>query len=231
MNPQADLFSDISSIRDGVDALLKRGKPVSVADLQQLVATVETKSRPVIHLNTEKVATELVPKLLPLLPTATTLNQAGQDASKRIEAAIQAGTVASLQQVQYMVQQLVTSLQENTRQTTAAVAEQRAVAASYPRSIPVSFTSSWRWPAGIFGLGVVLTLLISWVGGAFRGVEQAKYDQLLRTATAIQQERNLYRDQIKYFRQDMSKGKDARVTTKLAKQYFPPIGADAEAAK
>jgi hypothetical protein len=136
-----------------------------------------------------------------------------------------------VQQVVTDMKHLVDAVQEATRQTKTLLTEHQAAAAAYPRSVPVSFTDGWRWPAGLLGAGVVLTLLFSWAGGAFRGVEQAKYDQLLRTATAIQDERNLYRDQIKYFRQDMSKGKDARATTKLVKQYFPPIDADTAAAK
>lgn len=231
MNPEIDLYGVIGEIRDAVDALLKRGKPASVADLQALVAQVEAKSRPAITLPAKEVAALLVPELLPLLPTSAALTQAGKDAATRMEAAIKGGTAVSVQQVGAIMQQLVGAVQEAMRQTTALLAEHRAAAASYPRSVPVSFTDGWRWPTGLVVGSVVVTLLLSWAGGAFRGVDQAKYDQLLRTATAIQNERNLYRDQIKYFRQDMSKGKDARATTKLVKQYFPPLGADTVAAK
>jgi hypothetical protein len=68
---------------------------------------------------------------------------------------------------------------------------------------------------------VVFVLLLLWGYGTFSRVPQAKYDQLLRTANAIQDERNVYRTQIKTFRQDMSKGKDAQALTKLTKEYFP----------
>ncbi|WP_035568017.1 hypothetical protein [Hymenobacter sp. IS2118] len=224
MNPEIDLYGVIGEIRDAVDALLKRGKPASVADLQALVDKVEAKSQPIYKLPAKEVAALLVPELLPLLPTSAALTQAGKDAAARMEAAIKGGTAVSVQQVVTDMKHLVDAVQEATRQTKALLTEHQAAAASYPRSVPVSFTDGWRWPVGLVGAGVVLTLLFSWAGGAFRGVEQAKYDQLLRTATAIQDERNLYRDQIKYFRQDMSKGKDARATTKLVKQYFPPLG-------
>ena len=232
MNPEKiDLYGVIGEIRDAVDALLKRGKPASVADLQALVDKVEAKSRPTITLPAKEVAALLVPELLPLLPTSAALTQAGKDAATRMEAAIKGGTAVSVQQVVTDMKHLVEVVQEAMRQTKTLITEHQAAAASYPRSVPVSFTDGWRWPVGLFGAGVVLALLFSWVGGAFRGVDQAKYDQLLRTATAIQNERNLYRDQIKYFRQDMSKGKDARATTKLVKQYFPPLGTDSVAAK
>lgn len=231
MNPEIDLYGVIGEIRDAVDALLKRGKPASVADLQALVDKVEAKSRPTITLPAKEVAALLVPELLPLLPTSAALTQAGKDAAARMEAAIEAGTAISVQQVVADTKHLVDAVQEATRQTKALLTEHQAAAAAYPRSVPVSFTDGWRRPVGLFGAGVVLTMLLSWAGGAFRGVEQAKYDQLLRTATAIQDERNLYRDQIKYFRQDMSKGKNARETTRLTKQYFPLIGADTVAAE
>jgi hypothetical protein len=144
MNPEIDLYGAIGEIRDAVDALLKRGKPASVADLQALVAAVEAKSRPTITLPAKEVAALLVPELLPLLPTSAALTQAGKDAAARMEAAIKGGTAVSVQQVLGVMQQLVASVQESTRQTTAAVAEQRAAAASYPRSIPVNFLQGWR---------------------------------------------------------------------------------------
>ncbi len=232
MNPEKiDLYGAIGEIRDAVDALLKRGKPASVADLQALVAQVEAKSRPTITLPAKEVAALLVPELLPALPTAAALTQVGKEAATRMEAAIKAGTGVSVQQVGADMKLLIDAVQDAMRQTKTLLTEHQAAAAAYPRSVPVSFTDGWRWPVGLFGSAVVVTLLLSWWGGAFRGVDQAKYDQLLRTATAIQEERNLYRDQIKYFRQDMRKGKDARATMRLVKQYFPPLGADTLAAK
>jgi hypothetical protein len=233
MNPEIDLYGAIGEIRDAVDALLKRGKPASVADLQALVAKVEAKSRPTINLLPKEVAAQLVPELLPLLPTSAALAQAGKEAAARMEAAIKGGTAVSVQQVGATMQQLVGAVQEAMRQTTALLAEHRAAAASYPRSVPVSFTDGWRWPVGIIAGSVVVTLLLSWAFGAFRGVDQAKYDQLHRVAEAIQNERNAYREQVRTFRQDMSKGKgkEGRELTKLVKQYFPPIGADTVAAK
>jgi hypothetical protein len=224
MDTQKDIYANISEIRDGVDALLKRGKPASVADLQELMAKVEAKSRPTYHLPAEEVAAQLVPELLPLLPTPATLAQAGQQAAARMEAAIKAGTAVSVQQVLGVMQQLVASVQESTRQTTAAVAEQRAAAASYPRSIPVDFLQGWRWPMGLVGSTVFVVLLLSWAGGAFRGVSQVKYDQLLRTSSAIGDERDFYRAQIGAYRANMAITKEGR---QLAGKYFPAYQAPA----
>ncbi|MFD2717149.1 hypothetical protein ACFST9_00380 [Hymenobacter monticola] len=233
MNPEIDLYGTIGEIRDAVDALLKRGKPASVADLQALMAQVEAKSRPTITLPAKEVAALLVPELLPLLPTPATLAQAGKDAAVRMEAAIKAGTVVSVQQVTATMQQLMATMQESARQTTAAAAEYRAATAAAPRSVPVSFTDGWRWPTGLVVGSVVVTLLFSWAFGAFRGVSQADYSLVYSLAKSSTKERDAYQKQVRTFRQDMSerKSKDRRELTKLAKQYFPPIGADTVAGK
>ena len=86
-------------------------------------------------------------------------------------------------------------------------------------------------PVGLIVGTAAAVLLYSWVGGAFRGVEPAKYNELMRVAQAIKDERDAYRDQVRTFRRDMSKSKDGQELTKLAKQYFPPIGADTVASK
>ena len=59
------------------------------------------------------------------------------------------------------------------------------------------------------------------------------YNQVYRLAESSIKEREAYRKQVRIFREDMSerKSKDRRELTKLAKQYFPPIGADTVASK
>ena len=211
MNPQLDIFGNIDEIRDALDTLLKRGKPASVADLQTLVTTVEAKSRPTINLPAEEVAQRLAPQLLPLLPTPAILAQAGQQAATRIETAITAGTQASTQQV-------TASVQESTRQLTAAAALTKA-AASIPRSVPVDFLQGWRWPTTLALGPLLLVMLGLWIGGAFSGVSQAKYDHLLGVAQAVGIERDYYQQQIEKFRKNMNASKEMRKTTQ---QSFPP---------
>ncbi len=212
MTPQLDLYGNIGEIRDALDALLKRGKPASVADWQALVAAVEAKSRPTLSFPAGEVAKQLVPQLLPLLPMPATLAQAGQQAATRIEAAITAGTQASTQQV-------AASVQESTRQLTAAAAALTKAAESVPRSVPVDFLQGWRWPTGLVMVPMTLLLLGLWLGGAFAGVSQAKYDHLLGVAQAVGQERDYYHQQIERFRKSMSTTKAMRQTTQ---QLFPP---------
>jgi cell division protein FtsB len=217
MNPQLDLYSNIGEIRDALDTLLKRGKPASVADLQALVASVEAKSQPTIQLPAGEVAKQLVPQLLPLLPTPATLAQAGQQAATRIEAAIKAGTQASTQQV-------AASVQESTRQLTAAAAALTKAAESVPRSVPVDFLQGWRWPTGLVLVPMALLLLGLWLGGAFSGVAQAKYDQLHQEKQALTQanqkllaEGRYYFDQVQQYRKKFPK----------AAPYFPKYVAPA----
>lgn len=210
MNPQLDIYGNIGEIRDALDTLLKRGKPVSVADLQALVATVEAKSRPTINLPADEVAKRLVPQLLPLLPTPATLAQAGQQAATRIEAAITAGTQAGTQQV-------MASVQESTRQLTAAAAALTKAAEAVPRSVPVDFLQGWRWPAAIAVTPLAVTLLFLWIGGAFSGVSQAKYDSQRAVAQELADERDFYRTEINAFKKDMQTNP---ATRKIAKTYF-----------
>ncbi len=76
-------------------------------------------------------------------------------------------------------------------------------------------------------------LLISWISGAFAGVSQLKYDQLLRTATAIQDERNFYRAQISAFQENMNATKQTRQLTKqrLPAYQAPVAGEQSENGK
>lgn len=212
MSAPSDLYSNIGEIRESLDVLLQRGKPVSVADLQALVATIEAKSRPTVTLSAEEVAQQLVPQLLPLLPTPATLEQAGQQAARQIEAAIAAGTQATTQQV-------TASVLESTRQLTAATAALAAAAQQVPRSVPVDFLQGWRWPTGLVVGPMLLLLLALWLGGAFSGVSQEEHDQLQATAQQVTAERDFYRGQIQRFHKEIGTTKEMR---KFTKQSFPP---------
>ncbi len=221
MNPQLDLYSNIGEIRDALDTLLKRGKPASVADLQALMASVEAKSRPTLSFPAGEVVKQLVPQLLSLLPTPATLAQAGQQAATRIEAAIIAGTQASTQQV-------TASVQESTRQLTAAAAALTKAAEAVPRSVPVDFLQGWRWPTGLALGPVILVLLGLWLGGAFSGVSQAKYDQLQQEKQALTQanqqlliQGRFYYDQVQQYRKKFPK----------AASHFPKYVAPVPAAE
>ena len=241
-NHEQDIYINIAVTREMLETLLKRGKPASVVDLQTLMASVEAKSRPNYIVPAKEVADALAPQLLPLVPTHATLVQAGEQSAVRMEAAIKAGTKDSVQQVMVavpqltaIVKQLVDTMQQSARQTTASAAVWRSATASGPRSFLVSFSDDWRWPAGLIAGTVAVVLLFSWGLGAWGGVDKARYKELLRVAQDIANERDGYRDQVRTFRRDMSKSKgkskDGIEMSKLAQHYFPLIGADTVARK
>ena len=188
-NPETEIYTNISEIRDMLDALLKRGKPASVEDSKALMASVEAKSRPTITLPAKEVAALLVPQLLPLLPTPDNLAQAGQQSAAGMEAAIKAGragmeaaikagTAASVQQLLGVMQQLVASVQECARQSTASAADYRAATAAAPRSFTVDLKQSWRWVAGLVLAPLMALLLGQAVTGQFSKVDKEDYEQL-----------------------------------------------------
>ena len=188
-NPKTEIYTNISEIRDMLDALLKRGKPASVEDSKALMASVEAKSRPTITLPAKEVAALLVPQLLPLLPTPDNLAQAGQQSAAGMEAAIKAGragmeaaikagTAASVQQLLGVMQQLVASVQECARQSMASAADYRAATAAAPRSFTVDLKQSWRWVAGLVLAPLMALLLGQAVTGQFSKVDKEDYEQL-----------------------------------------------------
>jgi len=211
MNPQTDLYGNISEIRDTLDTLLKRGKPASVADLQALVARVEAQSRPTLTFPAPEAARLLAPQLLPLLPTPVNLAAAGQHAAALIEAGIATGTDQSIAHI-------VARVQESTRQLTAAAAVLTKAAETVPRSVPVDFLRGW---AHVFGLALgplAAVLLFLWGLGAFSGVAQAKYDRLeqkqqalTRANEQLRTEGRFYLDQVQQYRKKFPK----------AASYFP----------
>ena len=95
-----------------------------------------------------------------------------------IEAAIKAGTAASVQQLLGVMQQLVASVQESARQSTASAADYRTATAAAPRSIPVDFKQGWRWVAGLVLVPLMALLLGQAVTGQFSKVDKEDYEQL-----------------------------------------------------
>lgn len=103
-------------------------------------------------------------------------------------------------------------MQESTRQLTAATAELTKATEAVPRSVPVDFLQGWRWPAALVVVPVVVVLLGLWIGGAFSGVAQAKYDQLQQEKQALTQanqkllvEGRYYFDQVQQYRKKFPK--------------------------
>jgi hypothetical protein len=65
---------------------------------------------------------------------------------------------------------------------------------------------------------MLLLLLGLWIGGAFSGVSQAKYDSQRAVAQELSDERDFYQKQIEAFGKDMKPNPETR---KVVKSYFP----------
>jgi hypothetical protein len=205
MNPQLDLYSNIGEIRDAVDTLLKRGKPASAADLQQLLEQVKAQGEQLlsqaqqgyrITLNGEAAAKLIVPYMPTNKETARIMTEA--------TAAMQA-TVA-----------------QGVKETAAQVQQLHAIRASIPPHVAikgevVGFTN-WKAAALVAVVPLLLVLLTQAFTGLFSQVSQEKYDRLLRNAQAVGAERDYYQGRIQKFRKEMGTDKESQKTTQ---HFFP----------
>ena len=173
MSSPSDLFDNIGAMREALETLLKRGKPVSVEDLQKLIATVEAKAQPQFQLPAADIAKLLAPAMLPLLPTPDNLVAAGQKAAGHIKAAIRVGTDEN-------IDYLVARVQQGTEQLIGATATLRQAAAAVPKSVKVDFLQGWKTVSMVAFLPVLSVLLVLWMGGFFSRVSRAKYEEVLQ---------------------------------------------------
>jgi hypothetical protein len=202
----SDLFVTVAQMRDGIDTLIKRGKPATADELQQLLAQVKAQGEQLlsqaqqgyrITLNGEAAAKLIVPYMPTNTETARIMSEA----------------TATMQQ----------ALAQGQQQTAAQVQQLQAIQTSFPRQVSiegevVGFTN-WKAAALVALVPVLLLLLGQASGGMFSRVSQEKYDRLLRVAQAVGAERDYYQGQIQRFRKDMSTTKAMRQTTQ---QLFPP---------
>jgi len=201
----SDLFVTVAQMRDGIDTLIKRSKPATAAELQQLLAQVKAQGEELlsqaqkgyrITLNGEAAAKLIVPYMPTNTETARIMSEA--------TAAMQATVAQGVQETAAQVQQL------------------HAIRASIPPHVAikgevVGFTN-WKAAGLVAVVPVLLVLVTQAFMGLFSQVPQAKYDQMLSTAQAVGAERDYYQGQIQKFRKEMGADKEARKTT----QYFFP---------
>jgi ElaB/YqjD/DUF883 family membrane-anchored ribosome-binding protein len=199
----SDLFVTVAQMRDGIDTLIKRGKPATADELQQLLAQVKTQGEQLlsqaqqgyrITLNGEAAAKLIVPYMPTNAETARIMTEA--------TAAMRA------------------TLAQGAKETAAQVQQLQAIQTGFPRQVSIAgevvgFTN-WKAAGLVAVVPLVLVLLTQALMGLFSQVPQAKYDQLLGVAQAVGAERDYYQGQIQKFRKDMGVDKEARNTT----QYF-----------
>ena len=199
----SDLFVTVAQMRDGIDTLIKRGKPATAAELQQLMEQVKAQGEQLlsqaqqgyrITLNGEAVAKLIVP----YMPTNTETARIMSDATATLRA----------------------TLAQGAKETAAQVQQLQAIQTGFPRQVSIAgevvgFTNGKA--AALVALVPVLLLLLGQAfGGLFSRVSQEKYSHLLGVAQAVGAERNYYQGQIQRFRKDMSTGgKELRKQTGL----------------
>jgi hypothetical protein len=202
----SDLFVTVAQMRDGIDTLIKRGKPATAAELHQLLEQVKAQGEQLlsqaqqgyrITLNGEAAAKLIVPYMPTNTETARIMTEA----------------TATMRD----------TLAQGAKETAAQVQQLQAIQTSFPRHVSiegevVGFTN-WKAAALVAVVPLVLVLLTQAIMGLFSQVPQAKYDHLLGVAQAVGAERDFYQGQIQRFRKDMSTTKAMRQTTQ---QLFPP---------
>ena len=210
----ADLFVTVAQMRDGIDTLIKRGKPATAAELQQLLEQVKAQGEQLlsqaqkgyrITLNGEAAAKLIVP----YMPTNTETARIMSEATAIMQA----------------------TLAQGAKETAAQVQQLQAIQTGFPRQVSiegevVGFTS-WKAAGLVAVVPLVLVLLTQAFLGLFSQVPQAKYDHLLGVAQEVGRERDYYQGQIQRFRKDMNTDKEARKTT----QFFFPAYVPAPPAK
>jgi hypothetical protein len=201
----SDLFVTVAQMRDGIDTLIKRGKPATAAELQQLLEQVKAQGEQLlsqaqkgyrITLNGE-VAAKLI---VPYMPTNTETARIMSEATATMQA----------------------TLAQGAKETAAQVQQLQAIQTGFPRQVSiegevVGFTN-WKAAGLVAVVPLVLVLLTQALMGLFSQVPQAEYDHLLGVAQEVGRERDYYQGQIQRFCKDMGTNKEARKTTQF---FFP----------
>jgi len=202
----SDLFVTVAQMRDGIDTLIKRGKPATAAELHQLLEQVKAQGEQLLNqaqqgyritLNGEAAAKLIVPHM----PTNTETARIMSEATSTMRA----------------------TLAQGAKETAAQVQQLQAIQTGFPRQVSIEgevmgFTN-WKAASLVALVPLVLVLLTQAFMGLFSQVPQAKYDHLLGVAQEVGRERDYYQGQIQRFRKQMNTTKEMRQTTQ---QLFPP---------
>jgi hypothetical protein len=188
----ADLFVTVAQMRDGIDTLIKRGKPATAAELQQLLEQVKAQGEQLLSqaqqghrivLNGEATAKLIVP----YMPTNTETARIMSEATATMQA----------------------TLAQGAKETAAQVQQLQAIQAGFPRQVSikgevVGFTN-WKAAAlvALVPLGVVLLML--WLTGMFSRVSKADWEAALQANKNLSRQGVFYRDQVEAYRKKFPK--------------------------
>lgn len=176
----SDLFVTVAQMRDGIDTLLKRGKPATAAELAQLLAQVKAQGEQLlgqaqqgyrITLNGEAAAKLIVPYMPTNAETARIMTEA----------------TATMRD----------TLAQGTKETAAQVQQLHAIRASIPQNVSIAtpFFGFVNWQSALLAFSVagLFMALAAWQGSkkaaaeAKAGIYNRNYDVLYKENQARKQ--------------------------------------------
>ena len=170
----SDLFVTVAQMRDGIDTLIKRGKPATADELQQLLAQVKTQGEQLlsqaqqgyrITLNGEATAKLIVP----YMPTNAETARIMTDATAAMRA----------------------TLAQGAQETAAQVQQLQAIRASIPPQVSIAtpFFGFVNWQSALISLGVVgLFLALAAWQGSKKAAAEAKAEMYARNYGVLYKE-------------------------------------------
>jgi len=188
----ADLFVTVAQMRDGIDTLIKRGKPATAAELQQLLEQVKAQGEQLLSqaqqghrivLNGEATAKLIVP----YMPTNTETARIMSEATATMQA----------------------TLAQGAKETAAQVQQLQAIQAGFPRQVSikgevVGFTN-WKAAALVALVPLGLVLLMLWFTGMFSRVPKADWEAAVQANKSLSRQGVFYRDQVEAYRKKFPK--------------------------
>lgn len=170
----SDLFVTVAQMRDGIDTLIKRGKPATADELQQLLVQVQAQGAQLlsqaqqgyrITLNGEAAAKLIVP----YMPTNTETARIMAEATAAIQAALTQGA----------------------KETAAQVQQMQAIRAGIPSQVPIAtpFFGFVNWQSALISVGVVgLFLALAAWQGSQKAAAEAKAEMYARNYEVLYKE-------------------------------------------
>jgi len=170
----SDLFVTVAQMRDGIDTLIKRGKPATADELQQLLVQVKTQGEQLlsqaqqgyrITLNGEATAKLIVPYMPTNTETARIMTEA----------------TAVMKQ----------TLAQGAKEAAAQVQQLQAIRASIPPQVSIAtpFFGFVNWQSALLSLGVVgLFLALAAWQGSKKAAAEAKAEMYARNYGVLYRE-------------------------------------------
>jgi hypothetical protein len=170
----SDLFVTVAQMRDGIDTLIKRGKPATADELQQLLVQVQAQGAQLlsqaqqgyrITLDGEAAAKLIVP----YMPTNTETARIMTEATAAMRA----------------------TLAQGAQETAAQVQQLQSIRASIPSQVSIAtpFFGFVNWHSALISLGVVgLFLALAAWQGSKKAAAEAKAETYARNFDALYKE-------------------------------------------